>query len=84
MRVVPGLGWVGSNNAVSPRYVYGSEVASLRTSDDEIVSEGKCLSISDAIGRRLRDGDKIRYKVTVIVIITKLLTNINFIFSLNF
>ena len=45
------------------RYVYGSEVASLRTSDDEIVSEGKCLSISDAIGRRLRDGDKIRYKV---------------------
>ena len=24
---------------------------------------GKCLSISDAIGRRLRDGDKIRYKV---------------------
>ena len=63
------------------RYVYGSEVASLRTSDDEIVSEGlslsrqcrllsfncfclgKCLSISDAIGRRLRDGDKIRYKL---------------------
>lgn len=44
--------------------MYGSEVASLRTSDDEIVSEGKCLSISDAIGRRLRDGDKIRYKVT--------------------
>lgn len=64
-------------------------MASLRTSDDEIVSEGKilitsfseynmhmhvphsisllysgkCLSISDAIGRRLRDGDKIRYKV---------------------
>merc|ERR1712243_471870 len=34
------------------KYVYGSEVASLRTSDDEIVSEGKCLSISDAIGRR--------------------------------
>jgi hypothetical protein len=24
---------------------------------------GKCLSISDAIGKRLRDGDKIRYKV---------------------
>ena len=24
---------------------------------------GKCLSISDAIGRRLRDGDKIRYKL---------------------
>ena len=47
------------------RYVYGSEVASLRTSDDEIVSEGKCLSISDAIGRRLRDGDKIRYKVII-------------------
>jgi len=45
------------------RYVYGSEVSSLRTSDDEIVSEGKCLSISDAIGRRLRDGDKIRYKL---------------------
>jgi len=45
------------------KYVYGSEVASLRTSDDEIVSEGKCLSISDAIGRRLRDGDKIRYKL---------------------
>ena len=39
-------------------------MASLRTSDDEIVSEGKCLSISDAIGRRLRDGDKIRYKVS--------------------
>ena len=45
--------------------MYGSEVASLRTSDDEIVSEGKCLSISDAIGRRLRDGDKIRYKVSI-------------------
>ena len=79
------------------RYIYISEVASLRTSDDEIVSEGeylskscilvsasecfvlgrkkkilngiinpasgKCLSISDAIGKRLRDGDKIRYKV---------------------
>jgi len=45
------------------KYVYGSEVASLRTSDDEIVSDGKCLSISDAIGRRLRDGDKIRYKL---------------------
>ena len=40
-------------------------MASLRTSDDEIVSEGKCLSISDAIGRRLRDGDKIRYKVII-------------------
>ena len=26
------------------RYVYGSEVASLRTSDDEIVSEGLSLS----------------------------------------
>lgn len=45
------------------KYVYGGEVASLRTSDDEIVSEGQCLSISDAIGRRLRDGDKIRYKL---------------------
>ena len=43
-------------------------MASLRTSDDEIVSEGKCLSISDAIGRRLRDGDKIRYKVTEFLI----------------
>jgi len=48
------------------KYVYGSEVASLRTSDDEIVSEGKCLSISDAIGRRLRDGDKIRYKLKLL------------------
>ena len=38
-------------------------MSSLRTSDDEIVSEGQCLSISDAIGRRLRDGDKIRYKL---------------------
>ncbi len=45
------------------RYVYGGEVSSLRTSDDEIVNEGQCLSISDAIGRRLRDGDKIRYKL---------------------
>jgi len=48
------------------KYVYGSEVSSLRTSDDEIVSEGKCLSISDAIGRRLRDGDKIRYKLKLV------------------
>jgi len=48
------------------KYVYGSEVSSLRTSDDEIVSEGKCLSISDSIGRRLRDGDKIRYKLKLI------------------
>ncbi|XP_040579181.1 E3 ubiquitin-protein ligase Siah1 [Lepeophtheirus salmonis] len=45
------------------RYVYGGEVASLRTTDDDIVSGGQCLSISDAIGRRLRDGDKIRYKL---------------------
>ncbi|CAB4058606.1 SIAH1 [Lepeophtheirus salmonis] len=37
------------------RYVYGGEVASLRTTDDDIVSGGQCLSISDAIGRRLRD-----------------------------
>ena len=28
-----------------------------------LLFSGKCLSISDAIGRRLRDGDKIRYKV---------------------
>ena len=28
---------------------------------------GKCLSISDAIGRRLRDGDKIRYKVRIFI-----------------
>ncbi len=45
------------------RYGYGGTVSSLRVSDDEIVSEGLCLSISDAIGRRLRDGDKIRYKL---------------------
>ena len=59
-------------------------MASLRTSDDEIVSEGKCLSISDAIGRRLRDGDKIRYKV--IISFTKLTnSSIAFrIFSLNY
>ena len=80
MRVVPGLGWVGSNNAVSPRYVYGSEVASLRTSDDEIVSEGKCLSISDATRRKLRDGDKIRYKVNITQLINSDQTNISHIF----
>ena len=45
------------------KYVYGGEVASLRTSDAEIVGDGQCLSISDAIGRRLKDGDKIRYKL---------------------
>ncbi|TRY70381.1 hypothetical protein TCAL_02887 [Tigriopus californicus] len=45
------------------KYVYGGEVSSLRTTDGDIVSEGQCLSISDAIGRRLRDGDKIRYKL---------------------
>ena len=50
-------------------------MASLRTSDDEIVSEGKCLSISDAIGRRLRDGDKIRYKVIIMRIKNSILTN---------
>ena len=66
--------WDDSND-VSARYVYGSEVASLRTSDDEIVSEGRCLSISDAIGRRLRDGDKIRYKVIIIRIIICITTN---------
>ena len=47
----------------SPRYVYGGEVSSLRTSDKDIVQEGQCLSISDAIGRRLREGDKIKYKL---------------------
>lgn len=62
-------------NSIFARYVYGSEVASLRTSDDEIVSEGKCLSISDAIGRRLRDGDKIRYKVIIMRIKNSILTN---------
>jgi len=45
------------------KYSYGGPVSSLRISDDEIVSDGHCLSISDAIGRRLRDGDKIRYKL---------------------
>ena len=63
------------SNDVCGRYVYGSEVASLRTSDDQIVSEGKCLSISDAIGRRLRDGDKIRYKVIIMRIKNSILTN---------
>ena len=43
--------------------MYGGEVSSLRVSDDSIVTEGQCLSISDAIGKRLRDGDKIRYKL---------------------
>ena len=41
-------------------------MSSLRTSDEEIVSEGQCLSISDAIGKRLRDGDKIKYKLKLI------------------
>ena len=45
------------------RYTYAGEVSSLRTPDDEIVSTGQCLSISDPIGKRLRDGDKIRYKL---------------------
>ncbi len=45
------------------RYSYASEVSSLRVTDNDIVSDGMCLSISDAIGRRLRDGDKIRYKL---------------------
>ena len=40
-------------------------MTSLRVSDDSIVTEGQCLSISDAIGRRLRDGDKIRYKLSL-------------------
>ena len=43
--------------------MYAGEVASLRTADEVIVSTGQCLSISDAIGKRLRDGDKIRYKL---------------------
>jgi len=45
------------------KYLYAGEVASLRTPDEEIVSTGQCLSISDPIGKRLRDGDKIRYKL---------------------
>ena len=44
--------------------MYSGEVSSLRTSDDDIVSLGQCLSISDTIGRRLMmqasDGNKIR------------------------
>ena len=52
-----------STITISSRYSYGGPVSSLRISDDEIVSDGHCLSISDAIGRRLRDGDKIRYKL---------------------
>ena len=44
---------VRADKGVTPRAI----------SDDEIVSDGHCLSISDAIGRRLRDGDKIRYKL---------------------
>lgn len=45
------------------RYMYGGEVTSLRISDDDIVSQSKCLSISDQIGRHLRDENKIRYKL---------------------
>merc|ERR550539_1340654 len=33
------------------KYVFGGEVSSLRTSDDEIVSEGKCLPIASLIER---------------------------------
>ena len=42
---------------------YCGEVASLRTSIDKIVGEGRCLTISEATRRRLKEGDKIRYKV---------------------
>ena len=42
---------------------YCGEVASLRTSVDKIVGEGRCLTISEATRRRLKEGDKIRYKV---------------------
>ena len=59
---IMGLGMT-STITISSRYSYGGPVSSLRISDDEIVSDGHCLSISDAIGRRLRDGDKIRYKL---------------------
>jgi len=45
------------------RYSYGGEVSSLRVSDDDIVTQGKCLSINDQIGRHLRDENKIRYKL---------------------
>ena len=38
-------------------------MSSLRVVDDEIVTHGKCLSLSDQIGKHLRDGDKIRYKL---------------------
>merc|ERR1712111_268574 len=50
------------------RYSYAGEVASLRSSDEEIVSSGQCLSITDGMGKRLRetdkdDKDKIRYRL---------------------
>lgn len=45
------------------KYSYGGEVSSLRIKDEDIVSHGKCLSISDQIGRHLRDENKIRYKL---------------------
>ena len=55
-----------SNDDISASFVfYSGEVTSLRTSDHEIVSQGKCLSISDASRRKLTDGDKIRYKVNI-------------------
>jgi len=45
------------------KYSYGGEVSSLRVPDDDIVTQGKCLSINDQMGKHLRDENKIRYKL---------------------
>jgi len=51
------------------KYSYGGEVSSLRVPDDDIVTQGKCLSINDQIGRHLRDENKIRYKLKLMKVL---------------
>ena len=46
-------------------YIYGGLVSSLRIPDDDIVTQGECLSINDQVGRHLRDGNKIQYKLKI-------------------
>merc|ERR1712008_589567 len=51
------------------KYSYGGEVSSLRVPDDDIVTQGKCLSINVQIGRHLRDENKIRYKLKLMKVL---------------
>ena len=45
--------------------MYGGEVSSLKIPFDQIITQGKCLSISVPVARRLKENDKIHYRLKI-------------------